>query len=127
MIKTLFPSLARSSGTYTGDPVSVAGFNGGFFVAYLAGDIASTTSVTIKIQGYDKVGSQWFDLTGATFGAISAVTTKTMTVHPAVTATTIGINVAVSQCLPDVIRGHAIVASAGTFSSTFTLAAHLKQ
>jgi hypothetical protein len=125
MIKTLFTSLARTSGTYLGDSIAVSGFSGGVFIADVTGTTAAT-SATIKVQGFDKVSEKWFDITGAAFAAIDSVTTKTLTVHPAVTATTIGINVAASQVLPDVIRGHCVVAALTTNAVTFSLSVHLK-
>lgn len=117
----IFVSASRNE---TDDP---AGLGAGIYVSEemqnpgakgvdLFADTTSTTAgtVTVKIQKKDPNSGNWYDLAGATTGAIADPADVLLTVYPGIAETA---NVSVSDHLGHIWRVHATVATAAvTFS-----------
>ena len=71
--------------------------------------VATTTSVTFKIQGKDPVSAAYYDL--LTSAALTGTGTTLLTVYPGLTAAT---NTVVSQVLPKTWRVNAVVTGASS-------------
>jgi len=100
------------AGIYVSDPIINANARG----VDLFADTTSTTAgtVTVKIQKRDPASGNWYDLAGATTGAIADPADVLLTVYPGIAETA---NVSVSDHLGHVWRVHATVATAAvTFS-----------
>jgi hypothetical protein len=81
----------------------------------------SSPTLDIKLQGYDELGADYFDIPGAAFAQATGTGTDELVLYPGVAETS---NVSVSDVLPRVSRAVATIGGSSP-SFTFTLGGSL--
>jgi hypothetical protein len=81
----------------------------------------SSPTLDIKLQGYDELGADYFDIPGAVFAQATGTGTDELVLYPGVAETA---NVSVSDVLPRVSRAVATIGGSSP-SFTFTLGGSL--
>lgn len=115
---TVLPSAARTATPDTFEYEGAGRFASGVIVVVDVTAVTATGSLTVKIQGVDRLSGKTWDILAS--AAINAVSTVVLRVHPDMTA---ALNVAAADMLPPVFR--VAVTAANSVSMTYSVSAHL--
>jgi hypothetical protein len=86
-------------------------------------DEVATSTLAIKVQAYDDLTGEWYDIAGASLATISA--NRTTPIDLVVGPFTAVANRVVSQPLPHRMRAHCTIATSGTDGFTFGISYEL--
>lgn len=117
---TYFTSSARTSTTNGALAMNHRGKGVSLHLDITAASGSSPT-LDIKLQGYDELGEDYFDIPGAAFAQATGTGTDELVLYPGVAETS---NVSVSDVLPRVSRAVATIGGSSP-SFTFTLGGSL--
>ena len=117
---TYFSSSARTSTTNGSLAMNHRGKGVSLHLDITAASGSSPT-LDVKLQGYDELGADYFDIPGAAFAQATGTGTDELMLYPGVAETS---NVSVSDVLPRVSRAVATIGGSSP-SFTFTLGGSL--